>query len=634
MIDGLLLLLANDTALLALLAGTGIGLVFGILPGVSGRTGLIVMAPLMIGVEPLMGAVFLLALHAVVHTSGSIPAILVGVPTSASEAATVLDGHALTRRGRAGLAIGVTLAASAVGGVLGAAALLAMMQVFRPVIAHVGQPEILMLSLVGLAMVASLSDGRVAAGIATAALGVLAGCVGMDAATGTPRFVADALELWDGLDIPVLVTGLFVVPELMSRAQLQPLAADRGHPPRWRDTVLGMQATLRRWGLLLRASLIGIVVGVIPGMGASIAVWLAYGHAAQTEKSQVPYGRGAIAGVLAPEAANNAKEGGALAPTLFLGIPGSSGMAIMIAAFAAMGLRPGANFLTTDAAFTGALAWTIALANLIAVPLCLLAAPLMAGFAVRTHRVMPVLAVCAASVSALYASPYASTLVQLAVFSLIGCALRAGNWPRPPFVLGFVVGPTIEGALQKTIAIHGWEMLSRPGTVLLGLVVVATLWFAARRGGGTAQRGAATWETAIAATAIALGIAAAWHARSFPLAAWLLPVTSGATLALAAAIALMERQAARRRVIRGPQLGASGMPAGTAIAAMSLFLATSAVAGLPLATAAFVGLWLARCVAMSATRASAVAMLAAATVALTCVIGGARPLLTYGLFAG
>jgi hypothetical protein len=246
---------------------------------------------------------------------------------------------------------------------------------------------------------------------------------------------------------------------------------------------------------------------------------------------------------------------------------------------------------------------------------------------------MPVLAVCAASLSALYASPYASTLLQLAAFSLIGCALRAGNWPRPPFVLGFVVGPTIEGALQKTIAIHGWEMLARPATILLILVVLATLVIAARRGGGSARRGARTWETWIAATAVAAAVAAVWHARAFPFVAWLLPAAAGTTLAVAAAISLIQSQAARGRVGRVPEPRASGLPAGTAIAAMALFMAASWIVGMPLAAAAFVCAWLTRCVGMEATRALATAALAAALVTLACVFGGARPLVTYGLFA-
>ena len=626
MLDGAILLLGNAGALWMLVAGTLIGLVFGVLPGISGRTGLIVVTPLLIGADPLLGAVFLLALHSVVHTSGSIPAILVGIPTSSAEAATILDGYALTRRNRADLALGVSLAASALGGCLGAAALVALIYGFRPVISSIGQPEILALSVIGLAMIASLSGGRVAAGVAAAALGILAGCVGLDPASGTPRFVLGILELWDGLDIPALVTGLFVVPELMaSRAP-----APRGDGPqatlRLRGVIRGMAAVTRRWGLLLRTSLIGIVIGIIPGMGAAIAVWLAYGHAVQTAPSRIPYGRGALNGVLAPEAANNSKEGGALAPTLFLGIPGSSSMAIMIAAFAGMGIRPGSHFLDVQIAFTHALAWTIVVANLIAVPLCLAGAPLLATLAVRTRRVIPILAVCAAAASAVYAAPFSSTLLQLAIFGTLGCAMRAAGWPRPPLVLGFVVGPVIEGALQKTTAIYGVDAFLRPGVLIGALCVVAALVHGARR-----QRAASLeavdrrWDLGLGLTTIAIGLGALFIARHFPPVAGALPLIASCVLAGAALLTLI-------RTMQRVGTAAAQLTTGTApvLTAFSLLLAGGAIAGLPIACGTVTFAWLRRHERLPWKRAAAIALAVCLGLASCFVLAGSRPPLLWG----
>ncbi|MBL8699052.1 MAG: tripartite tricarboxylate transporter permease [Alphaproteobacteria bacterium] len=636
MLDGALLLLGNPAALWMLLAGTLVGLVFGVLPGISGRTGLIVVAPLMIGMDPLLGTVFLLALHSIVHTSGSIPAILVGIPTSSAEAATVLDGYALTRRNRADLALGVSLAASALGGCLGAAALVAMIHVFRPIIAAIGQPEVLVLSLTGLAMIASLSGTRVAAGVAAAALGVLAGCVGLDPASGTPRFVLGMLELWDGLDIPAVVTGLFVIPELL--APSGGAAASRGAVPlrrmRMRGVVLGMAAVTRRWALLLRTSLIGIVVGLVPGMGAAIAVWLAYGHAVQTSPSRVPYGRGALAGVLAPEAANNSKEGGALAPTLFLGIPGSSSMAIMIAAFAGMGIRPGSHFLQTQAPFTHALALTIVIANLVAVPICLAGAPLLAWIALRARRAIPILAVCAAVASAVYASPFVSTLLQLAAFGALGCAMRQAGWPRPPLVLGFVVGPVAEGALMKTTALYGFDALLRPGVVIGVLCIVAALAYGWRRQAAAAATDPAErrWDLGLGLVVAAIGIGAFAVARGLPAIAATLPLAAASVLTAVAVLDLL-RLSHRARA----PTGGTPPPTHGAVAVMSTcgaLLLVAAVAGLPLACGATTLAWLWTRERLGHWQAVAIAG-ATATVMFLCLkLADTRPPLIWGwLFA-
>lgn len=628
MLDGAILLFGNPSALWMLAFGTLVGLVFGVLPGISGRTGLIVVAPLLIGADPLLGAVFLLALHSVVHTSGSIPAILVGIPTSSAEAATVLDGYALTRRNRAELALGVSLGASALGGCLGALALVALIYGFRPVISHIGQPEILALSVTGLAMIASLSGARIAAGVAAAALGILLGCVGLDPASGTPRFVLGMLELWDGLDIPALVTGLFVIPELMAASAQSPALRDVQPPARLRlqSMILGMAAVTRRWPLLLRTSLIGIVIGVIPGMGAAIAVWLAYGHAVQTSPSRIPYGRGAIAGVLAPEAANNSKEGGALAPTLFLGIPGSSSMAIMIAAFAGMGIRPGAHFLEAQVAFTHALALTIVVANLIAVPLCLAGAPLLAQLTTRTRRLIPVLAVCAAVASAVYASPFASTLLQLAIFGALGCAMRAGGWPRPPLVLGFVVGPVIEGALQKTIVLYGADALLRPGVILGALCVIAALVHGARRRGvTTAEPTDRRWDLGLGLVTIASGLAAIAIARRFPPVAASLPLVAGGVLAAAAVLALIRRTSPGQRCARGPA---------AVMIALGLLLGGAAMIGLPIASGALTLAWLRQRERLSWRHSAMIGLGVSLGLTATFWLAGSRPPLLRGWLLG
>jgi putative tricarboxylic transport membrane protein len=426
---------------LALLLGAFGGLVAGLTPGVSGRAGLLLVTPVAIGMGPVAGAAFLIAFHSVVHTSGSVPAILLGAPTSAAEAATVIDGYAMTRKGEGGRAIGAALAASVVGGIIGALLLLALAPVALSAARYLGSPEIAAISILGLLSISALAGGSMAAGLLTASLGLVVAAIGLDPITGAARFTGGLAQLSDGISAAALVTGLFVVPELVARhtasTATPPAAADSD----FRAVITGFRETLTHRWLLLRTSVISAVVGMAPGLGAAVAVWIAYGHARQTEPSVVPYGEGAIAGVIAPEAANNAKEGGSLAPTLFFGVPGSSGMGILLAAFMVMGVEVGPRMLTNTPEFVYLLGLTIIAANLIAAPMCLMLLRAMARFATIRPEVVAPVALTAGVTASLLTEPGVATLAMVAIFSLLGLLLKAGGLPRAPLLLGFVLAP-------------------------------------------------------------------------------------------------------------------------------------------------------------------------------------------------
>jgi TctA family transporter len=464
-------LAGSPLTLAGLLLGTLAGLLAGLTPGVSGRAGLVLVIPVAVALGPSAGAVFLIAFHSVVHTSGSIPAILLGAPTSSAEAATAIDGHAMARKGQGARATGATLAASAIGGLVGALFLFLAVPAALSLIAHIGTPEIAALSALGLLSISALAGGRLAAGLMTAALGLLIGAVGVDPFTGSERFTFGSLDLWDGVNAAALVTGLFVVPELLERTRETP-------PARAADAGIGgviagcMEVWRHRW-LALRSSVIGVLVGLVPGMGVSAAVWIAYGHARQSHPSDVPYGEGAVAGVIAPEAANNSKEGGALVPTLFLGIPASTGMGILLAGFATLGIELGPRLLTSRPEFIFLMGWSNVLSNLIAVPICLVLAPAMARFStLRRELVIPV-ALAAALTATVLTAPGPAVLIQLALFTALGLLLKAADLPRAPLLLGFVLGPGLESGLVRSAMVYGWPALQRPGVlILIGLAAL------------------------------------------------------------------------------------------------------------------------------------------------------------------
>lgn len=582
-LEALASLVASPAALAALLLGVFAGLLAGLTPGVSGRAGLLLVTPIALGFGPSAGAVFLIAFHSVVHTSGSIPAILLGAPTSASEAATAIDGYAMARRGEAARAVGATLTSSAFGGLVGALFLFLALPAALLIITHIATPEITALSVLGLLSIAALSGGWLMGGLLAAALGVLIASVGVDPFSAVPRLTFGAQGLWDGVNAAALVTGLLVVPELAARDPEAPATT----PPLggYSQVLKGcVEVVEHRW-LMLRSSLIGVAVGVIPGLGASAAVWIAYGHARQTHRSSVPYGEGAIAGVIAPEAANNSKEGGSLVPTLFLGVPGSSGMGILLAAFATLGVEVGPRMLTKNPDLVFQLAWTNVAANLLAVPICLMMAPAMARFAtLRRSEVVPVALGAALAATALtHASP--ATLIQLIVFSALGLLFKAANLPRAPLLLGFVLGPGLESGLIKSNMIYGWSALARPGVLAIltvaAMIVAASFWTRLRSG----SRGP---EVGTRLTMPVLGVVGALSASAVG-AATALPATAAGILYLAGGAGLTT--AGISAVGFWKQRASASRPQQPDFLILGLFLGAVAITGLvslPLGVGAFV----------------------------------------------
>ena len=463
--------IAGKASLLeSMVLGSFLGLLMGLIPGINGRIGLLLVIPFVLGIDPLVGAVFLVAMHAVIHTSSSIPAILFGTPTSAVEAATVVDGFQLVRKGRAGEAVGALIMSSLGGGLIGAVGLLMLAPIFSVLINYIATPEIAALSCLGLLAISALANCGLAIGFAVAALGILTSTIGIDAMTGSQRFVFGNLELWDGVNIAAVVAGLFAIPEMTAMVEVEQRNAVA---TRFNDMLDGCVQTFRHFSVLIRSSIVGFVLGFIPGIGASTAVWIAYGDARKTAVSDIPFGKGAVAGIIAPEAANNAKEGGALAPLLFLGIPGTTSMAILAGAFTTMGVEIGPRMLTTHPQLIATLAWTIVIANLIAVPICLAVTPTIARFAaLRRKQVLP-FALVASIAAAIMVDKGNAALFQIALFSMIGLGLTVVNISRAPFLLGLVIGPLLEKMLIRSSMIYGWSGFMRPGVwVIIGVALV------------------------------------------------------------------------------------------------------------------------------------------------------------------
>jgi TctA family transporter len=457
-----------------------IGMFFGAVPGLGGKIAIVLLIPFVFGMDPLAGSVFLLAMHSVVHTGGSIPSILFGVPGTGPDAATIVDGFPMAQRGEAGRALGASLGASGVGGVIGALFLAAMLPVLRPVVLAFSPAEFFLLALFGITFIAMLSGRSLIKGIAVGMLGLLVSLIGLDPHTGSQRYTFDQLFLWDGVSVVAAVLGIFAIPEMMALGvKGGAIAQIKGKIARYdlRQVLDGIVDVFRNPWLTVRTSIIGAVIGAIPGLGGDAASWLCYGHAVQSCKNPETFGKGDVRGVIAPETANNSKEGGSLLPTLFFGVPGSSGMAILMGAFVMLGIQPGPQMALHGMDFVWSLIWALALANVLSIFVFLAFAPAFSLMVyVRGALLIPFVLVLAFLGAYLSEGAWQNMLLLLVV-GVLGYFLKKYRWPRAPFVIGLVLGKIAEDSIHKALAIWGPTFFLRPMSLFLILLIVLTIVF-------------------------------------------------------------------------------------------------------------------------------------------------------------
>ena len=427
-----------------LVLGVVMGLCIGVFPGLGGIAGLSLLLPFMFGMEPLTGLALMVGMVAVVPTSDTFASVLMGIPGSSASQATVLDGFPMAKKGLAARALSAAFASSLFGGLVGAAFLTVFILAARPIVLLFQTPELLMITIFGLSMVGILA-GRVAIkGIVAAGLGVLVGTIGEGASSGALRMSTfDTPYLMDGLKLVIVGLGIFALPEIVALLRQDRAISDRAAlGGGWLEGVRDWWAN--KW-LSVRCSLIGVTVGVIPGLGGSVVDWIAYGHTVQSSKDKSQFGSGDIRGVIGPESSNNAKEGGGLVPTLLFGIPGSGSMAIFISAVALLGtgsIEVGPSMLKNNLDFTYAIVWLLALANVVGTIICIAAAGGIAKLTeIRFALLAPFLFMIIAF-AAFQSRQEIWDLVALFAIGLLGILMRRFDWSRPAFLIGFVLaGP-------------------------------------------------------------------------------------------------------------------------------------------------------------------------------------------------
>ena len=448
------------------------------MPGIGSKTAIALLLPIAFVLNKFEAICLIMSIWAVSNTANSITSILFSVPGGGGSQATIMDGYPMAKKGEAARALAAAFTSSAIGGIIGALVLFAAIPILRPLVLLLGPPEFFMLVMVGVAMVGALSGKAPVKGIIAGGFGLLVSMVGVNMLTGIHRFTFDQLFLVDGLKLIPVTIGLFAIPELLYMGIKGTGISDMPLGDLGKGRRQGIKDAFIHWWLIIRSSFIGVWVGIIPGLGSAVADWFAYGNAKQTCKgARETFGTGDVRGVIAVDAATNAKEGGSLIPTLAFGIPGSSTLALIFGGLIIVGITPGKDMLTKDLHLTFSMIWLLIIGSVITSILCLaFTRQLAMATKLRPSLMIPMILAMAVIGSFAAASRFEDVLIMLA-FGTLGYFMRAAGWPRPPLLLGLVLGPIAERYMWTSVQLYGAEFLYRPGVLIILCVLIASVLY-------------------------------------------------------------------------------------------------------------------------------------------------------------
>jgi putative tricarboxylic transport membrane protein len=445
--------LCTPIGLLALLIGASVGFMVGVLPGLGQGSALIFILPFSYMLPINIALILLAAALGSAAVGGSVTSIMLNTPGSAANLTTLFDGYPMARAGESGRALGLSGMSSIIGGVIGIIVLVAMIPAVRPLIYIFGASEYFWTIVIALLIVAlSTAGGAFLKGLISGLMGIASSFIGFNQVSGGIRFTGGMFYFWDGINIIIFVVGLFALSELVIlQAKGTTIATSGIKRARLNQSISGARETIRFRATLLRGSIIGTVIGIIPGTGSAIATYVSYGINRMMSKHKSTFGQGNPEGIIASEVANNAKDGGALLPTLFFGIPGSPEMAILLAGFIIFGIQPGPTMAFENLDLVWYIILAVMASNIMACILVILGAPILS----RVTRIQISLVVVVAvplSLGAVFASrsnPW--DFILLILFSIIGIGMKRGGYPLSPLVLGYVLGPLAELTFFRTM---------------------------------------------------------------------------------------------------------------------------------------------------------------------------------------
>lgn len=448
--------LLTPEVIVLLLIGTILGLVLGVLPGLGGSVALAVLIPLTFGTDPLTAFALLVSATGGVAFGGSVTAILLNTPGTATNAATLLDGYPMARQGRAAEAIGASAMASGLGAVFGIVVLFLMIPFILPILLLFGPAEVFWLGVLGLTAIAVIVQGDVLSGLISSGIGFLVALHGLNRMTTTVRWDYDMFWLFDGFGILPPLIGLFAIAEMVHlgskgesiSGEILEVAGDKRK---------GAMSVFKHKWLFLRSSIIGTLVGMVPGVGGVAANYLAYANAVQTSKNSESFGTGDIRGVIASEASNDAKDGGSLLPTLAFAIPGSVTTAILLGAFVLHGITPGPLLLQNHMDLVFVILLSLLFSNVITSILGYSFAEWLSKIVtIQIHIVAAVIIVIAFMGTYSLANNIYNLVITL-VFGVFGYTMIRIRMSRVPLIIALILAPIIEENYFRALQVSGGE---------------------------------------------------------------------------------------------------------------------------------------------------------------------------------
>ena len=456
MYDNLLLGLTNvfmPINLLAIAFGTLLGLVVGAMPGLSATMAIAILVPVTFAMKPETGISMLSAIYMGAMYGGSIAAVLIRTPGTPAAAATVMDGYPMAQKGEAGRALGISLIASTVGGILSSIALLTVAPLLGWVALMFGPVELFGVAVLGMTIIASLSQGSVIKGLLAGSLGLLFSTVGMDSITGIPRFTFGNIHLYGGIPFTVALIGLFSIPQAIRLVE-----KDFSFGTVTRNSIT--DKIMRPWKeikelmpTIIKSSFIGIFVGIIPGTGGDTSCWFAYNEAKRTYNDDGMFGKGSPYGVAAPEASNNAVVGGALIPTITLGIPGSSSTAVLLGGLMIHGIMPGPTLMTEYAGVTYTLLWSVLLSTIIMFIEGLAFTRACIVVTKIDNRILSVGVVVLCVIGSFAINNSMFEVGLMLAFGILGYFMDKLKVPVAPMVVGLILGSLLDVTMHQSLLI-------------------------------------------------------------------------------------------------------------------------------------------------------------------------------------
>lgn len=471
-------LILTFEGLLVLTLGTMLGIILGALPGIGSTVAVAMILPFTLTMSQAPAILLLLAIYAGSVYGGSISAILINTPGTPQSAATCLDGYPMAQRGEAGKALGWATIASVIGGLTSAVVLIFAAPQLAAFALNFGPIETFTLILLGLTCIVSVSEGSMIKGLIAGFIGIFLSTVGGDPITGEARFTFGQFQLIAGFNLLAVVIGVFALSEVLTRAA----ARSNGNAPLvdFNGIVL---PKLHEWSGrvkgLVKSVLIGNGVGILPGTGAATAAFISYAEARRSAPTRENFGKGEPDGLIASESANNAVTGGALVPTLALGIPGDAITAVMLATLTLHGVTPGVRLMTENPVLMAAIFSGFFVINLMLLPLGMLVSRMAAPILriKEAYMLVIICLLCTVGVYFVRGNPF--DLLVMAAAGILGFILRRQGYPMAPLVIGMVLGPTLEISLRQGLIITDGSFsaffVGHPIAAVLALAAVGML---------------------------------------------------------------------------------------------------------------------------------------------------------------